>query len=330
MRQSVVPEFVTENTGLQRTEPVTLSIVIPTHNEQTNIEPLFTALQDVLPAAGLKSYEVIFCDDSTDATPQVICALNAQHSWIKLIRFSRSFGQATAICAGLMRASGDIVIIMDADLQDPPTVIPQLIEKWRAGFQIVYVERPSTGTGTLYRLFARLFYKTLATISDITLPQNVGEFRLMDRKVVDVINRMPERTKFLRGLTIWPGFSSTAVQIQRAERLSGETNYNFRRSMLVAIDGLVSFSIFPLRLAAIMGAGCLVLSLLGIFFAVYMRLTTTNWVPGFTLLYVSILFLFGIQFIILGIVGEYIGRIFEEIKGRPLFVTDYEVGFDQT
>jgi glycosyltransferase involved in cell wall biosynthesis len=319
-----------ENSAPLRTAPATLSIVIPTHNEQTNIGPLIEALQSVLPIAELKSYEVIFCDDSTDSTPQVICALNAQHPWIKLIRFSRSFGQATAICAGLMRATGDIVIIMDADLQDPPTVIPQLIEKWRAGFQIVYVERPSTGTGSLYRLFASLFYKTLATISDITLPQNVGEFRLMDRKVVDVINRMPERTKFLRGLTIWPGFSSTAVQIQRAERLSGETNYNFRRSLLVAIDGLVSFSIFPLRLAAIMGTGCLGLSLLGIIFAVFMRLTTTNWVPGFTLLYVSILFLFGIQFIILGIVGEYIGRIFEEIKGRPLFVTDYEVGFDQS
>jgi len=311
-----------------RQGPVKLSIVIPTHNEEKNVGPLVEALKQVLGGLELASYEVIFCDDSNDTTPQIIQLLHEQSPQIKLMRFSRSFGQATAICAGLTRASGDIVIIMDADMQDPPSVIADLVAQWREGFDIVYVKRASTGTGGLYRVLAKVFYKLLAAMSDIRLPQNVGEFRLMDRKVVDVINRMPERTKFLRGLTIWPGFSSTAVEIERGERLSGATNYNFSRSLTVAIDGFISFSIMPLRLSALAGLACLGLSVIGIVFAVLMRLFTSNWVPGFTLLYVSILFLFGVQFLILGIIGEYVGRVFEEVKGRPLFVVDYEVGFD--
>jgi len=303
-----------------------ISIVVPTHNEQLNIVPLYEKIVSVFKAIDKYDFELIFTDDSEDETPKIISLLVKNDRRVNLIRLSRKFGQAIAIVAGLEKCNGVAAIMMDADLQDPPEAIINLIEKWELGHQIVMVKRSSENKGFIYSIGSRYFYKILYKISDIKVPVGVGEFRLIDRKVIDVMNTLKEKTRFLRGLTIWPGFSSATIEIERKKRLTGETKYNLLKSLSVAVDGFISFSIAPLRATVIMGLIMFIIALIGILYAITLRLTTESWVSGWTLLFVSIMFLGGMQFIILGIIGEYIGRIFLEVLDRPLYVIDYEIG----
>ena len=218
-----------------------ISIIVPTHNEKANAGPLYRRLKAVFDGLAGYDFELIFCDDSRDETPQEIARLHALDRRVKLIRLSRRFSQAIAITAGLKRASGEAAILMDADLQDPPEAIPRLLELWREGNEVVYVERESASDYVLYRLFSVVFYRLLRRMSSIEIPVDAGEFRLLDRKVVDFLQGLTERTRYYRGLTVWPGLRQAKVRIERAARHSGKTNYNFRRSLMIAVDGWVSF-----------------------------------------------------------------------------------------
>jgi dolichol-phosphate mannosyltransferase len=308
-----------------------LSIVIPTHNEQANISPLYGRVKTVFDSS-IPNYdfELIFCDDSTDNTPHTIEDLSRQDARVKLIRLSRRFGQAIAITAGLDYCSGEAVIIMDADLQDPPEAIPRLIELWKQANQVVYVQRDSASTYAGYRTLSFLFYRILNKLSSISIPVDAGEFRLLDRKVVEFMKRLTERSRYLRGLTVWPGFQTAHITIERSPRLQGATNYNLRRSLLVAIDGIVGFSIVPLRLVTLLGAIMTIGSFLaGLGYIIARILNPNPFGAGWTSLFVSIFFMGGVQLTILGVIGEYIGRIFIEVQNRPVYWVDYDIGFSR-
>jgi glycosyltransferase involved in cell wall biosynthesis len=307
-----------------------ISVVVPTHNEVLNVKPLYLRLGEVFSALPDCDFELIFCDDSTDGTSEKVAELNRGDARVKLVRLSRRFGQAIAITAGIDRASGDAVILMDADLQDPPEGIPILLERWREGFEIVYVQRASVSSYPLYGAFSFLFYRLLRKVSSIEIPVDAGEFRLLDRKVVRYLRRLTEHTRYLRGLTVLPGFRQTGVQIQRAERLRGATNYNFKRSLLVALDGALSFSTLPLRLATFLGFAMTIASLtIAAVYVVWRLLDPAIFGPGWPSIFVSIFLLAGLQLIVLGILGEYIARIFIEVQNRPVYWVEYELGFPE-
>jgi polyisoprenyl-phosphate glycosyltransferase len=305
-----------------------ISVVIPTHNEILNVEPVYQRLAAVFRSVLDCDFELIFCDDSTDGTPEKIAELNRSDPRVKLVRLSRRFGQAIAITAGIDRARGDAVLLMDADLQDPPESVPLLIERWREGYEIVYVQRGSASNYALYRIFSFLFYRLLRRVSSIDIPVDAGEFRLLDRKVVRYLQRLTEHTRYLRGLTVLPGFRKMGVQIRRVDRLKGTTKYNFRRSLLVAVDGILSFSTLPLRLATFLGFAMTLVSLtVAAAYIVWRLLDPAIFGPGWPSLFVSMFLLAGLQLIVLGIVGEYLARIFIEVQNRPVYWVDYELGF---
>lgn len=309
--------------------PVLVSVIVPTHNEASNVEILHQRLQAVFDGMPSFTWELVFCDDSTDQTPDIITAMNKADQRVKLIRLTRSFGQSIAIAAGLKRAAGACAIIMDADLQDPPEAIPQLLAKWQAGAKVVYVERASEARSLVYKTLAMAFYRMLSRISSVPIPVDAGEFRLLDRRVIDFMNGLRERSRFIRGLTVWPGFAVAKIQIVRSERLSGVTNYNLRRSFSVALDGIVSFSVLPLRFAMIAGflasTGALVLSL-G-YLAVWL-VDRDFFTAGWPSIFLGIMFFGGANLFCLGVIGEYVGRIFLELQARPLYLVDREVGFE--
>jgi dolichol-phosphate mannosyltransferase len=305
-----------------------ISLVVPTHNEQDNITPLYRRVVSTFQALPDYTFELIFSDDSADQTPQLIQELHAADPRVKLVKLSRRFSQSIAIAAGLKRATGAAVVLMDADLQDPPEIIQQMLERWREGFQVVYAERASSSNYRLYGVFANAFYRLLRMMANIEIPQNAGEFRLMDRSVINFLNSLTEHTRFMRGLTVWPAEKCTAIRVNRAERQSGTTNYNFRRSLLVALDGFASFSIVPLRLAALVGIilafGSLVV---GAAYIVAWFINPVKFGPSWSSLFVSIWFLGGVQLLFVGILGEYLGRVYVEVQNRPLYWVAYEVGF---
>src|SRR5258707_1248511 len=216
-----------------------ISIVIPTHNELSNIEPVFSRVRAVFEALPDFDFELIFIDDSSDSTPNEIARLHMADPRVKLIRLSRRFSQAIAISAGLRRAAGEAAILMDADLQDPPEEIPRMLALWREGNHVVYAERPSASDYLLYKALAPLFYRLLRRVSSIDIPLDAGEFRLLDRKVVNFMRNLTERSRFMRGLTVWPGLRQAKIQIERAARLSGQTTSNFSLSFLMSRDGLL-------------------------------------------------------------------------------------------
>lgn len=308
-----------------------VSIVVPTHNEQGNIQILCDRIAKVFSNLANYDWEIIFVDDSTDATPLIITDLVNKNPRIKLIRLVRSFGQAPAIAAGLRRAKGQAVILMDADLQDPPEAIPSLLEKWREGYKLVYVQRASQSNSYLYKFLAKSFYRILAAISDIKIPIDTGEFRLIDQTLVSYMNSLTERSRFIRGHTVWPGYPSVKVQIERGERLSGATNYNLAKSFAVAIDGFVSFSIVPLRLATFLGfTGALLAICLSIVYLILWIVDRSLFGAGWMSLFLAIAFMGSLNLICIGIVGEYVGRVFMEQQKRPVFMVDYELGFESS
>ena len=306
-----------------------LSVIIPCFNEEDAIEATFARLADV--AARLTpDYELVFVDDgSSDRTAlklKAICEANAN---VHVLRLSRNFGHQVAVTAGLDYVSGDAVVIIDADLQDPPEVIEDFIAKWREGYHVVYGHRLERARESWFKkATAHLFYRLINRLSDVPIPLDVGDFRLMDRRVVEALKRMPERYRLLRAMVSWVGFRQTSVSYSRAERFAGVTKYPLRRMLALALDGIISFSTVPLRIMTVIGFFVFVLALLGIAYSILLRVLTDIWVPGWTLQFIAQLLLGGLNMLGLGLLGEYIGRIYGEAKQRPLFIVMESFGSD--
>jgi polyisoprenyl-phosphate glycosyltransferase len=303
----------------------TLSVIVPVLNEEANIPELVRRLKAAL--AGGLPFDVIFVDDgSTDRTSSLLRALHAEDSRIKSIHLTRTFGHQAAISAGLQAATGDAVVVMDGDLQDAPEVVPQFVTRWLDGDDVVYAIRRSREASWVKRVAYRAFYRVLARISAIDLPLDSGDFSLVDRRVVDVLNAMPERTRFVRGLRAWAGFRQSGVPCARASRFAGPTKHTYGTLLRLALDGFFGFSYKPLQLASALG---FVLSGVGFLFALGLALMAiVRGAPlhGWTVLLVAVLFLGGVQLVCLGILGEYVGRVYDEVRARPSFVVASVVG----
>jgi len=311
-----------------KTSTPSLSIVIPVYNEAETIEILCARLVAALVQV-TDEYEVIFVNDgSTDFSIKLLMKVASRDRRFRVIDLSRNFGHQTAITAGLQYSSGAAVIIMDGDLQDPPELISSFLEKWKEGFEIVYAVRAKRNEGLLKRLLYKSFYRTLKRLANIDIPLDAGDFGLIDRRVVDIINKMPESNRFIRGLRSWVGFRQAGVSYNRDARFSGQPKYSFVNLVKLALDGFFSFSAIPLRLATAMGFFISGLSFIGILVYLY-RFFTTPRVPGFTTLIIIFLFIGGVQLITVGILGEYIGRIYDETKQRPLFIVRETINFDE-
>lgn len=297
-----------------------LSVVIPVFNETENLPILHQRLSGILQATGF-SYEIVFVDDgSRDHSVPLLHELAAADAQIVVVELARNFGHQVAISAGLDHARGQGVIIMDADLQDPPEVLPQFIAKWKEGHDVVYAIREQRKEGWVKRTAYAAFYRLLQRVAHIDIPLDAGDFCIMDRRVVDLLNGMPERNRFVRGIRSWIGLNQVGLAYERHSRHAGQPKYTFKRLVYLALDGLVSFSYIPLRVITMLGFSISLLSIvLAIFYSVK-RLFYGLTPPGFATLVVSVFFLAGIQLIMMGVIGEYVGRIFEEVKSRPLYV----------
>ena len=309
--------------------PGMISIVVPCLNEEEVLRDTnrrLVAVLDHLP----QNFEILYVDDgSTDGTPAILRELQALDERIRVVRFSRNFGHQMAITAGLEHASGDAVAIIDADLQDPPEVITDFVAKWMDGFDVVYGVRSERQGETAFKLWtAKVFYRLIGKLSDTEIPLDTGDFRLMGRHVVDALLAMPERDRFVRGMVSWLGFSQAAVPYRRAARAAGATKFSLFKMLRFATDGIVSFSVLPLRLATWVGFAASGIALLGILITVVERLMgVEGLVKGWASILVAILFIGGVQLICMGIIGEYIGRIYGESKRRPLYVVRERMGF---
>ena len=312
---------------------VEFSLIIPVKDEEEAIGPCLARVIPVMEAMSdpvAKSFEILFVDDgSEDRTLEAIRQANARDPRVRAISLSRNFGKEAALSAGLDAARGMAVVPLDVDLQDPPEALPNMIAQWRAGFDVVYGVRDNRATDSLpKRLTADLYYRAHNWLSDDKIPEHAGDFRLLDRKVVDVIRRMPERNRFMKGLFAWAGFRQAAVSYHREERTVGRTKFNYWKLWTLAIDGITSASTVPLRIWSYLGAFVALGALAFAGFIVVRTLTTGIEVPGYASLMVAILFLGGLQLLSLGVLGEYVGRILTETKGRPLYVIRERVGED--
>ena len=268
-------------------------------------------------------------DGSCDQSPELLRAAAEQDPRIKVINFSRNFGHQVAITAGIDYSGGEAVIVMDADLQDPPEILPALVEKWREGFDVVYAVREErAGESIFKRGTAALFYRLLKRLARIEIPADTGDFRLMSRRAVEAFKSLRERHRFIRGMVSWVGFRQTAVHYQRETRYAGSTKYPLRKMLSFAMDGIASFSFAPLHFATYLGFAAAGVSFLYLLYALWIKLFTDQSVTGWASLIVSVLFVGGVQLITLGIIGEYIGRIYDEIKQRPLYIVADTMGFD--
>lgn len=312
--------------------PVRYSLVLPIYNEEENIPELYRRLQAVINQLDGES-ELVFVDDgSRDRSLEMLRALHRQDPRVCYLSFARNFGHQIAVTAGLNFARGQAVIVMDSDLQDPPELLPDLIEQWRQGYQVVYAQRTQRRKESrLKRLYAYIFYRLLRSLADVDIPTDTGDFCLMDRRVVDLLNAMPERNRYIRGLRAWVGFRQTAIYFERDPRFAGEVKYTFHKSFALAINGLISFSKVPLRVATYCGLLAAAIALLMAVLVIYWRFFEVHSpVTGFATIAVAIFFLGAVQLISIGILGEYIGRIYEEIKNRPLYTLAEAEGFQET
>ena len=300
---------------------VTFSIVAPIFNEIDNIPELYRRVQAVM--SGLPdSWELVLVDDgSSDGSTERIRELAKQDKHVRPVIFARNFGHQVAITAGWDYARGDAVIIMDADLQDPPEVIPELISKWREGYEVVYAVRAEREGETWFKkMTASLFYRIVYRITDVKIPVDTGDFRLMDRKVVDVLKTMRERYRFPRGMSAWVGFRQIGVPYKRATRFAGVTKYPFKKMFKLALNAITGFSYFPLQLATYFGFASAGIAIIAIPVVAILRMTGSQFFGGQATTLISVLFLGGVQLISLGVLGEYLGRIYDEVKGRPLYI----------
>jgi len=297
-----------------------LSVVVPAFNEEDNVAPMYERLVSALQGI-VGELEIVYVDDgSVDATWERIVVLAERDPRVRGIRFARNFGHQAALTAGVDAARGEAVVIIDADLQDPPEVVPEMVERWRAGFEVVYGQREEREGETWFkRTTAAAFYRILQSITSVDIPVDTGDFRLLGPRAVAAFRALPERNRFIRGLVSWIGFEQTAVRYRRLARHAGETKYPFKKMLRFALDGVTSFSFLPLRLATWIGFAVSAFAFLYIVVVLVLKALHINW-PGYTSLMGSILFLGGVQLIMIGIVGEYLARIFEEVKRRPLYL----------
>ena len=297
------------------------SVIAPIFNELQNIPELYRRVKETLDSTG-DSWELVMVDDgSTDGSTDALRQLAKQDSRVRPVIFARNFGHQIAVTAGLDYARGQAVVIIDSDLQDPPEVVLDMIAKWREGYEVVYAVRTEREGESWFKLFtASLFYRLIYRITDVDIPLDAGDFRLMDRQVVDVLNSMRERFRFLRGMSAWVGFRQIGVPYRRAARMAGETKYPFRKMLRLALNAVTGFSYFPLQLATYLGFVTAGLSILAIPVVAIGRLTGSQAFSGQASTLIAVLFLGGVQLISLGILGEYIGRLYDEAKGRPLYI----------
>ena len=307
-----------------------ISIVVPCYNEEAVIgemhKRLIAVLREITP-----TFEIIYVDDgSKDSTVALLRDLQNNNESVKVILLSRNFGHQYAVSAGMEHASGDAVVLIDADLQDPPEIIKEMVTKWRTGYDLVYGLRTDRAGETAFKRWtAKAFYRIYNRLSDVHIPLDTGDFRLMDRKVVDVLNGMPERDRFIRGMVSWIGSKQAAVPYSRAQRFAGTSNYKFSKMISFAADGIFSSSLAPLRLAFWAGLSTAGLSVIGILYVLVRGVVTNTWVPGWSLLFIALLFLGGGQLMFLGVIGEYIGRVYREGKRRPLYIVSELLGFER-
>jgi len=308
-------------------ENAELSIVVPVYNEEESLPEFHRRLTQVLKTLNL-TYEILFVDDgSSDQTAQLIASLNSSDRRVKGISFSRNFGHMAALSAGLDLAGGRAVITMDGDLQHPPELIPALVAKWKGGAEIVNTLRKDTkGAGFFKKTSASFFYWLINRIARINLPASAADYRLLDRKVIDTFKQLHERARFLRGLISWVGYRQVFIDYTADLRFAGKSKYSIGKMFSFAMDGIISFSAFPLRLSTYLGLLTAFISFLYILYAVYIRLFTAGAIEGWASVLVAVLFIGGIQLIFLGVIGEYLSRVYEEAKQRPLYIIARKVG----
>jgi glycosyltransferase involved in cell wall biosynthesis len=297
---------------------IELSVVVPVYNEEKNIEMLFNRIKENIPVS---DWELIFVNDgSADNTLPLVIGLSHQYKQVKYIDFSRNFGHQHAISAGIENATGEYIIVMDGDGQDPPELIPELLEKAKSGFEVVYAKRKKRqGEGFLKKFTAKAFYRILRNITSIEIPVDTGDFRIIHRKIQAILKQMPEQHKYIRGQISWIGFNQTFIEYDRAERIHGTTKFTYKKMIQFALDGISSFSTWPLKIATLMGFGVSFICFIVILYTVYQKLFGFT-VTGWTSMQISILFLGGIQLIGIGILGEYLGRVNENVKNRPHYI----------
>lgn len=308
------------------------SLVIPIFNEREGIPQLFERVRAVIDSLEKKhscSFEVLLVNDgSRDGSEAALDGLAQQDPRFKIVHLSRNFGHQVAITAGMEWARGVSVTVMDADLQDPPEVIGELLAKWMDGFEVVYAVRRSREGESAFKLAtAKLFYRLIRRITHVDIPLDTGDFRLMDRKAVDALIRMPERHRFVRGMVSWLGFKQTGVVYDRKSRQHGETHYPLKKMLKLALDAVTSFSILPLQMATYIGVLSAVFAFFGILWALYLKFFTDRTIQGWTSIMIVVLFLGGAQLLALGVIGEYLGRTYDESRRRPLYLVGRAVGF---
>ncbi len=297
------------------------SLIIPIYNEEETIPELYRRVSAVMDSLDDSVELILINDGSRDQSLNLMRELQERDARVCYISFARNFGHQAAVTAGLNFARGQVIVVLDADLQDPPELIPKMIESWQAGYHVVYAQRTKRKKESWFkRLTAYVFYRLLRQLADVDIPADTGDFCLMDRQVVDVLNSMPERNRYIRGLRAWIGFRQTAVKFERDPRFAGEVKYTFKKSLALAINSLVSFSKIPLRISTYLGLFSALIALLMALLVLYWRLQQPDSpVTGLATILIAVFFLGSVQLIGIGILGEYIGRIYEEVKGRPAY-----------
>ena len=310
-----------------------VSVVIPMYYEEEVANECYNKVSSILKKLENYDYEIIFINDgSKDKTLEILESLAKQDEKIKVISFSRNFGHQAAVTAGLKEVAGDAIVIIDADLQDPPELIPDMLKFWEQGNEVIYGKRKTRKGESHFKLFtAKMFYKTLNALSDVEIPKDTGDFRLVDRKVVDVVNSLPEHNKFLRGLFSWVGFKQMPYEYERQERFAGKTKYPLKKMLKLASDGIISFSNKPIKLVGALGMFSIVISILLLVYAIISYIfKLNNLSAGWTSIIVAITFFAGVQLLSLWVISEYIGRIYDEAKGRPQYIIDKKINIKDT
>lgn len=307
-----------------------VSLAIPVHNEQAVVAELLRRVRAVLDGLPGGPHSAVFVDDgSTDRTLEYLEEAAREDSRIVVVTLSRNFGHQAALTAALDYVDGDVTVVMDGDLQDPPEAVTQFVEKYLEGYDVVYAQRRNRKESVLLRACYFIFYRLLASLSDIQLPLDAGDFGLMSRRVIEHLRKMPEHHRYLRGLRSWVGFRQTGLAVERSERHAGTSKYGALRLLKLASDGIFAFSIVPIRAAALLGTATIFASLFFVVYSLYAKIVLNHSPQGFTALIVAVVFLSGVLLFFLGIIGEYVGRVYEEVKGRPLYVVGRLIHYDE-
>lgn len=309
-----------------------VSVVIPMYYEEAVAEECYNRVTKVLKNIKNYEYEIIFVNDgSKDKTLEILENIARKDSNVKILSFSRNFGHQAAVTAGIKYVTGDAIVIIDADLQDPPELIPEMLKLWEQGNEVIYGKRKTRKGESKFKLLtAKMFYKTLNALSDVEIPKDTGDFRLVDRKVIDVVNSMPEHNKFLRGLFSWVGFKQTAYEYERKERFAGKTKYPLKKMLKLASDGIISFSTKPLKLVGGLGIISIILSLAILIYSLISYIfELNNLAPGWTSIMVAVTLFSGVQLLSIWVISEYIARIYDETKNRPQYIIDKKINIEE-